>query len=206
MLGNEMTTMTICRWWIALNLVASGLTWIVLAIIFPVDVRPLWLLRRAVAVPLGAGMLACAYLLAIRRRPTATTVLHPDETPRSKSKLVVSVLDGFLVFSITSFLFNLFLVLFRRYDFDPTFDVLHLIPIFLITNTVWEALISRSGGSLILLYSSVVLFDGMIGALAGLVISPLRLLPRSRMASAFLMLVLFGTFEYALWKWFLFRC
>ncbi|MBN2577586.1 MAG: hypothetical protein JXB10_01160 [Pirellulales bacterium] len=201
-----MTNITICRWWIALILLTNGLAWIVFAMIFPASTQALWLLRRAVAIVLGAGMVGCAYLLVSRIRSSRKTVLHPNEAFNFKRNPVVSILDGFLAFSIASFVFNLFLVSFRRYDFDPTFDVLHFIPTLLITNTVWEALISRSGGSLILHYSSVVLFDGMIGALTGLITSPLRLLPKSRLASVLLMLILFGAFEFFLWKWLPFRC
>lgn len=197
-----MKTMTIFRWWVAVNLAASGLAWIILAVVFPVDMRPLWFLRRVIGVILGAGMLSCAYFLAIRCRSRRA----PDTSPGFKKKFLDCVVDGFLVFSVASFLFNLFLVLFRRYDFDPTFDVLHFIPTLLITNTAWEALISRSGGSLILLFSSVVVFDGLIGGLAGMILSPLRFIPRTRIAILVLLLGLFCVFEAALVKWLMFRC
>ena len=195
----------ILRWWVALNLAASGLAWGVLAIIIRPDVRPLWLLRRVFSVALGIAMLSCAYLLAVRWRSRGIMREQPDARLGFKDQSFVSMGDGFLVFSIASFLFNLFLVLFRRYDFSPTFDVIHFIPT-LITNTVWEGLISRSGGSLILFFSSVVMFDGVVGALAGMVMSPLRLIPRSRIGIVVLDLLLFCGFELALAKWFMFRC
>ena len=200
-----MKTTTILRWWLAANLAASGLAWAILAIVFPLDVRPFWLLRRAIAVILGVGMLSSAYFLAIRFRSRSKAVLGAQPMG-FKKEFLVCVVDGFLVFSIASFLFNLFLVLFRGHDFDPTLDVLHFIPTLLVTNTVWEALISRSGDSLIMLFSSVVVFDGLVGGLAGIILSPLRIIPRTRIGVLALHFVLFCGFELALAKWFMFRC
>ena len=199
-------TTTILRWWLALILAVSGLAWVVLAVVVPVHMRPFWLLRRVIGGILGAGMLSLAYFLAVKCRSKRPTVPQPDMSPGFKKKFLDCVVDGFLVFSVASFLFNLFLVLFRRYDFDPTFDVLHFIPTLLITNTAWEALISWSGGSLILLFSSVVVFDGLIGGLAGMILSPLRFIPRTRIAILVLLLGLFCVFEAALAKWLMFRC
>jgi len=201
-----MKTVTMFRWWLGAILAASGLAWVILAVWFPLDVRPFWLLRRAIAVILGGGMLVSAYLLAIRFPSRNKAVSGAPAPAGFKKTFLVCVVDGFLVFSIGSFLFNLFLVLFRRYDFDPTFDVVHMIPTVLVTNTAWEALIHRSGGSLILLFSSVVVFDGLVGGLAGTILSPLRVIPRTRVGVLILHFLIFCGFEFALAKWFMFRC
>ena len=188
---------TILRLWLAVNLAVCGLVWVVVALSCRVDAQPFWLLRRALAVLLGAGLLAGAYLLVARFRSRDREVVNAESSRGLRRRLLACAIDGFLVFSLASFLFNLSLVLFRRYDFDPTFDVLHLIPV-LIANIAWEALISRTGGSLILFFSSVVIFDGLIGALVGMALSPRRSLIRRRAVFQALLLGIFCGFELVL--------
>ena len=196
---------TIFRWWFAANLAVSGLAWAVLAIIHPIDVRPFWLLRRAIAVVLGTGILSAAYFLAIRFQSRDKAICQVQPTTEFNNRFLVRVADGFLVFSIASFFFNLCLVVFRGYDLSPTFDFIHLIPT-LLANGVWEALIHRSGGSLVIFFSSVVVFDGVIGGLVGIIFSPLRFIPKTRIGVLVLHFLLFCAFEFVLAKWFLFRC
>ena len=188
------------RFWTVLILAGIGLIFADMAFSLHFGSRPSSILRRVLTGGLGLGMLSCAYLLVVRRRIRSEGAQQPEAARGFKGEFLSSIADGFVVFSGASFVLNLYLVVFKGCDFDPPPDLIHFIPVG-IANDVCEGLVSGSYSSAALFFAAVVVFDGVVGALAGIVLSPLRLIPGSRIATVVLQLLLFCGFEHAVIKW-----
>jgi hypothetical protein len=95
-------------------------------------------------------------------------------------KLGCSLRDGFLVFSLGAFVLNMSYLLFHGYELHPAYELFHLKIVLTVARPLWDGIICRSANSSVLWLATVVVFDGFLGMLVALVLSPLRLLQRSR--------------------------
>jgi hypothetical protein len=158
------------------------------------------ILGRVLTGGITPGLLSCAYFLVVRRGVRGEGAQQLEAPQGFKGRFLSSIADGFVVFSVASLLFNLYLVAFRGCNLDLPPDLIHCIPVG-IANDVYEGLISPSGCSPALFFAAIVVFDGVVGALAGMALSPLWLIPGSRVATIVLQLGLFCGFEYAAVRW-----
>jgi hypothetical protein len=150
-----------------------------------------WILPLDSAIVAALLMLGAAYWLILRPFVVPRERKPPLSRHSPFYKLALqSMGDGFLAFSVLSFLLNLMYMLTHHMDMHVDYDLWHLVIIIRVANVFWEGVLSRLGDQTILWLLTVAVFDGCIGMLTGLIISPLQRLPRARIPVFALLMIL----------------
>ncbi|NCC50446.1 MAG: hypothetical protein EOM20_04435 [Spartobacteria bacterium] len=186
--------MMVLRWWLGILSLISALT----LLCSPLLYEPSLALPLDAAIVMAILLLVAGYWLVLRpfilKKPKRDVV----ELPIPYSWALKSALaDGFFAFSVCSVALNISYMITHNMELHAEYDLMHLRAILMLASAFWEDVLCRVGNQTILWLVTVSVMDGLVGLLFGLLLSPLRKIPRSRipvMVLFFILAILYWLF------------